>query len=104
MDGNGGRPLLLARPLPAPFRLRLVTLPAGRAGRYDPAEWRDALVVVARGAVELRLLDGRRRRFERGSVLCLDGLPLRALVNPGRSPAVLVAVSRAPGPLPDRRP
>ncbi len=94
MDANGGRPCLLARALSASFEARVVTVPRGRARLYDPAEWRDAIVVIARGAVELEFLDGRRCRFGRGSVLWLAGLPLRALGNGGRSPAVLIAVSR----------
>jgi hypothetical protein len=38
-----------------------------------------------------------RRHFGCGDVLWLDGLPLRALHNPGRELAVLTAVSRCPG-------
>lgn len=76
------------------FRLRVVAVAAGGERPFDEAEWRDAIVVVERGEIELECLGGGRQRFGRGDVLWLVGLPLRALQNPGREPAVLVAVSR----------
>jgi hypothetical protein len=69
----------------------------GAARIYNEAEWRDALVLVARGEIELEAVSGDSRRFGRGSVLCLVGLSLRALRSRGTEPAVLVAVSRYPG-------
>jgi glyoxylate utilization-related uncharacterized protein len=83
-----------AAPLPPLFELRVITLAPGGARPYTPAEWRDALVVVVRGEIELETLGRARWRFERGDVLWLSGLPLRALHNGGREPARLVAVSR----------
>lgn len=85
----GGRPLAPA------FHRRLITIAPGRARLYDAAEWHDALVVVERGEVHLECRAGRYRAFAEGAVLCLSGLPLRALHNRGIEPAVLVAVSRA---------
>jgi hypothetical protein len=73
----------------------VVALVPGRARPYDEAEWRDALVVVEHGEIELECSSGRRRRFGSGAVLCLNGLPLRALHNCGLGPAVLSAVSLA---------
>jgi hypothetical protein len=94
-DGFGrGRVALLGRRLPPPFRLRTVAVGPGRALAFDEAEWRDALVVVERGEIELECLGGSSQRFGRGDFLCLDGLPLRTLRNPGREPALLLAVSR----------
>jgi hypothetical protein len=61
---------------------------------YDEAEWRDALVVVRSGEIELRGVSGACSSFGRGDLLYLEGVPLRALHNPGSEPAVLVAVSR----------
>jgi hypothetical protein len=78
------------------FEVRLVAVAPGRTRAYDEAEWRDALVTVACGAIELEGLSGRRQTFERGAVLWLAGLPLRALHNRGPEPAVIVAVARAP--------
>jgi hypothetical protein len=66
---------------------------AGRA--YAEADWRDALVIVDEGEIELEGTSGGRVRFERGAIIWLAGLPLRALHNPGFEPASLVAVSRA---------
>jgi glyoxylate utilization-related uncharacterized protein len=78
------------------FELRVVTLAPGRARRYAEAEWRDALVVVESGEVELETEDDVRWRFARGDMLWLTGLALRALHNRGPEPARLVAVSRLP--------
>jgi hypothetical protein len=76
------------------FDRRLVRVPPGRARDYEEADWRDALVVVVRGEIELEARTGRRERFVRGAVLSLAGLPLRALHNRGPEPAELVAVRR----------
>jgi hypothetical protein len=81
--------------LPPAFVLRVIVVAPGRRRRYEASEWRDALVVVAGGAIDLE--PGRDRaagRFERGDVLSLAGLPLHALHNRGREPAVLIAVTR----------
>jgi hypothetical protein len=82
---------------PSGFELRTVTMEVGAARIYNEAEWRDALVVVARGEIELEAVSGDSRRFGRGSVLCLVGLSLRALRSRGPEPAVLVAVARQSG-------
>ena len=66
----------------------------GRSRAYDEAGWSGALVVVARGRVELEGLSGARRTFEAGAALWLVGLPLRALHNHGREPALMVAFTR----------
>jgi hypothetical protein len=84
----------LDRRLGPAFELQEVEVPPGGDRAYEEAEWRDALVVVERGAVELECQNGASRTFVRGDVLCLSGLPLRALRNPGDIPALLAAVSR----------
>jgi hypothetical protein len=94
MIGPADRLSLLDRPLSSAFEVRLVALPPGRGRRYREADWRDALVVIERGDVELECVGGSRRRFGRGDVLWLSGMPLLALHNPGRDSALLVAVSR----------
>jgi len=94
-DGSGrGGPAVLGRRLPPPFRRRVVAVPPCGELAFDEAEWRDALVVVERGEIELVCLGGSRERFGRGDVLWLAGLPLGALRNPGCEPALLAAVSR----------
>jgi hypothetical protein len=98
-DGIGRDPVsFLGRRLPPSFELRVIAVAPGRERAYDEAEWRDALVVVERGEIEIECLGGTRRGFRCGDVLWLTGLPLVALHNHGREPAVLVAVSRRGGP------
>jgi hypothetical protein len=96
MDDSRGRERLafLGRLLPGSFERRVVVVAPGRQRAFDDAEWRDALVVVERGEIELVCLGGTCRRFGHGDVLWLIGLPVRTLHNPGREPAVLAAVSR----------
>jgi hypothetical protein len=79
---------------PAGFRLTSVELAPGGMRPYEAGEWEGALVVVARGEVELECRDGGRRRFARGESLWLSGLPLRALHNPAGESTVLVAITR----------
>jgi hypothetical protein len=75
------------------FDRRVVRVPPGGVLDYDEADWRDALVVVVRGEIQVESR-GSRERFGRGAVLSLASLPLRALHNPGTEPAELVAVRR----------
>jgi quercetin dioxygenase-like cupin family protein len=76
------------------FVLRAVAVAPGCERAYDEAEWRDAIVSVARGEIELECFSGLRHRLRAGDVLWLAGLPVRALHNHGLEPALLVAVSR----------
>ena len=76
------------------FRRRSVVLEPGESRPSGDAEWRDALVIVERGDVELECAAGGRRRFCEGAVLWLQGIDLRVLHNVGDGPAVLLAVSR----------
>ena len=80
--------------LAPPFRRRTLTIEPGCRRTYAAAEWRDTLVVVRSGEVELETCDGQRWRFRCGAVLCLAGMSLRALWNPGAVDTLLVAVSR----------
>ncbi|HEV8297734.1 MAG TPA: hypothetical protein VGQ20_10560 [Acidimicrobiales bacterium] len=86
-----------ARPLPPAFQRRVVTIDPGGERRYVHAEWRDAIVLVERGTVELEGVSGRRFRFGRGAILCLVDVPLRALHNVGPEPVALVAIARRRG-------
>jgi hypothetical protein len=90
----GGRLSFLGRPLPAAFELLVITLAPGRVRAFEPAEWRDGIVVVERGAVELQASGGDRARFGRGAVMSLAGLPPCELHNDGRDTAVLTVVRR----------
>jgi quercetin dioxygenase-like cupin family protein len=84
----------LGRLLPSGFEMRVMVVDPGDTTAYQESDWRDALVVVERGAIQLEASGGIRRDFATGDVLCLVGLSLRALHNRGPEPAVLVAVSR----------
>jgi hypothetical protein len=77
------------------FAARWVAVPAGDERPYVAAEWRDAIVLLERGAIELVGVSGERRAFAAGALLWLDDVPLRALSNPGEEPAVLLAIARA---------
>jgi quercetin dioxygenase-like cupin family protein len=92
-NDDRGPPLRLDR-LPPSFLVREVVIGAGADLAYRPADWHDALVVVRSGTVEVEFLAGSLRRFDRGDILWLDGLPVRSLRNRGSSSCVLVAVSR----------
>ena len=95
-DEHLERPSFLGKPVPPAFEFRLVTIPPGGVRDYNEAEWRDALVVVQRGSIELETRQGSRRAFVTGDMLCLIGLSLRALHNHGHEPVLLLAVSRGP--------
>jgi quercetin dioxygenase-like cupin family protein len=85
MSGDGGSPA---------FDVRAVAVAPGRERAYDEAEWRDAIVSVTCGEIELECSGGGRHCLRTGDVLWLAGLPVLALRNHGPEPALLVAVSR----------
>jgi hypothetical protein len=93
-DSVADRLSFLGRCLPPAFELRAISVAPGAERVYDEAEWRDALVVVERGEIELECAAGGRMRVRHGAVLWLVGLPLRALHNRGAEPALVIAVSR----------
>jgi hypothetical protein len=96
-DLDSGRLSFLGRRLPSWVELRVVIVAPGHILAFDPADWRDAIVVIEGGALDLECPGGNRQRFVRGDLLCLRGLSLRALHNPGLEPAVLAVVSRGTG-------
>jgi mannose-6-phosphate isomerase-like protein (cupin superfamily) len=76
------------------FDVRRIVFAPGAERRYHESEWRDAIVVVESGWLELECDSGSSRHFGSGAVLWLIGLPLRVLRNVGTVPTVLVTVSR----------
>jgi hypothetical protein len=76
------------------FERRAVAVAPSCALHYDATEWEGALVVVEEGEIELEWLGGSCHKFQRGDVIWLYGLRLRALHNNSREPALLVAVTR----------
>lgn len=91
---GGERLNLLGRSVPSGFDVHVVVLWPGCERPFEAAEWRDALVEVDRGQVDIEFCSGARRRFGPGDLLWLAGLDLRALRNREREPAVLVALFR----------
>jgi hypothetical protein len=73
---------------------RVVTIPPRTSLPFQPLSWRDALVVVARGAVEIETESGQRQLFGNGALIWLDRIPVRLLRNPGVETTVLGAVAR----------
>ncbi len=76
------------------LELRTVRVAPGGSLPYEEAEWRDALVTVESGELELVMTCGRSCFFHSGDLLWLQGLPLASLRNRGDEPAVLVAASQ----------
>jgi len=76
---------------PPAFDARAIVLAPGELRGRGDADWRDALVLVERGEIELEGAGGDRERFGPGAVLWVAGHALR---NPGREEALLVAVTR----------
>lgn len=93
-DSRQERVSFLHRRLPASFDLRIVVIDPGTSRPYDETEWRDALVVVEHGQVDVGHTGGDLRCFKCGDVLFLDGLSVVALRNPGNEPVVLSVVTR----------
>ncbi len=99
-DDEDGLTALVGRALPPSFRRREVVIRPGQPYIVDESEWSGALVVVESGAVEVETATGTRARFGPGAVLTFAGLGARVLrgCDENGAPAVLVAVSRVPGP------
>jgi len=76
------------------FTVRRHVVPPRSERAYAQAEWRDGLVVVESGAIELEAMNGLRRTFVEGDVLTLARTSLRVLRNRNPVVAVLVATSR----------
>jgi FAD/FMN-containing dehydrogenase len=76
------------------FERRVVVIAPGAERPVVDAEWRDRLIVVEAGEVELECRGGARARFVRGDVLFIDGLAVCLIGNPGRVPAILATVAR----------
>ena len=82
--------------LSAAFERRVVVIGPGDRRPYRVPEWRDALVSIDSGEIELECAGQPPQRFRQGDLLWLGGLGLRAIHNPGPEPAVLTALARRP--------
>jgi hypothetical protein len=86
------------------FERRLVRLEPGSELLYRESEWSDELVIVVCGTLELEGRTGRRWTFQKGSIIWLQELPLRAIHNPTGATTILMAVSRPMSCQPQTRP
>jgi len=93
-DGSPDRLSFLDASVPQAFEVRLLSLPAGHEAEILDSGWRDALVVVERGELDLECAGGSRLRLRSGDVLWLCGLEVRRLLQRGREPTLLSAVAR----------
>jgi hypothetical protein len=93
-DAGGTRLSFLGHPVPPSFDVRMVTIPAGTSLDFDERAWRDAIVVLEAGELEVECLRGGRQSFAVGAIMCLAGLELKTLSSTGTEAVVLTAVSR----------
>jgi hypothetical protein len=84
----------LGRRLSSSFERRVVSIQPGSARDVDPDAWRDAIVIVRRGELELDCAYAGRASFAPGAVIWLSGRNARWLRNRGEEPVVLVAIRR----------
>jgi hypothetical protein len=95
LDGDSEPLSFLDCRLPPGFERRVIALAPGASRSFDEAGWRDALVLLESGELEVEGRTGCRVRLRAGAIFWLAGLPVRSLHNPGRDAAVLVAISRS---------
>jgi glyoxylate utilization-related uncharacterized protein len=92
MSDNELDPDRLARD-PTRYRKRVVELASAEELRVDPEAWRQTIVFVTAGEIELECTRGERHRFTRGAILWL-ALPVSLLHNSSAETARLLAISR----------
>jgi hypothetical protein len=74
------------------FERRMLTIAPGASRVPGDADWPRAIVLVARGEIELEGAGGTCRRFGSGDLIWTHEVPLRALRNHGPGDAVLLGV------------
>lgn len=77
---------------------RSMTIAPGDTIDYRAEDWQDSMLVVADGAIELESPLGSVHRFDSGSILWCQGLPIRLIRSTGLDAAVLISISRRPRP------
>jgi hypothetical protein len=87
---------MLQGPLPPGFEREVVVIRPGCRRTYRASDWRDAIVLVDQGQVLVEREGRAGFRFGPGHLLCLGGLGVQAIYNPGPEPAVLISVKRRP--------
>src|SRR5215207_5660333 len=100
---NDQRPLdLLGTCCSNRIEVSIRILDVGAETAYRPDDWKDSIVEIEAGAVEIETCDGQAVALRAGDVFWLAGLPVRALHNRGDIPAVLVRATRRRTPITDR--
>jgi len=84
----------LARGTTDEFDRRLIEIGPFTQSEEDPVSWRDAIVFVRAGAIEIVCANGGRGRFRCGDILCLAPFSVRVVCNPAADPARLLVISR----------
>lgn len=79
---------------PGAFTVHAVCVPPGATRAYRKEDWRDSLVLVVAGDIDLVGLSGTTHTCRAGDLIWLDGLPLRLLRNSGSAAVLLVAFAR----------
>ena len=95
MTDEESRAAVLRADRPPAFESWRLALKPGEERLTDAAEWSDALVLIERGVIEVHCRAGGWRAFRAGDILALGCLPLRAIRNPGKTHAKVVAVRRS---------
>lgn len=93
---DADRPAFLGRPIPDKFGVRRITVPPGAERRTVADEWKDAIVVLESGAIDVVAPSGGRRTFAPGDMLCLEWVACERIVNVGTVDAELIAIHRSP--------
>jgi hypothetical protein len=96
-DERDGPLSFLALALPPWFERRVVTIAVGDELGPCEASWRDELVSVEAGALDIVGPDNSAVHLTTGAVLFLDGVAHVALRATGDVPTVLVAIRRRAG-------
>lgn len=84
----------LAQTPSAALSKQVVELAVGEVLAVDAASWRDAIVFVTAGEIDVECGSGAGRRFCDGDVLCFARVSARTLRNRGRGHARLLVVRR----------
>lgn len=85
---------LLGHELPKGFCRAVIRLVPGESLSCNAASWRDALILLSRGEIEVRAPDGFTGRFATGAVIAFAEIPLSVVHAVGVGQVVLTAVRR----------
>jgi quercetin dioxygenase-like cupin family protein len=81
------------------FGRRVIELEPGARLDHEDALWRDAIVFLIAGELEVECSRGERHRFREGDVLTLARLPIRRVRGSGATPTRLLVIWRWTSPV-----